>query len=921
MADDRRSGARRWFAVACIALVLCAASCAPLAGPRVRRGPNVFFVAPAGNDAWSGHLPRPNRRGTDGPFATLTRARDAVRTLREQEVVLLGSPTVHVRDGVYRLDEPLIFGPEDSAASDAPVVYAAYPGEKPILSGGRRIVGWQKPKEGNVWTAAIPEVKAGEWYFQQLWVNGERRQRARIPNEGYLLNEGPIEPLGDRAKARRDPETKKGFRFKPGDIQRWTNLDDANVVQFHSWTASVHWIKELDETNSIVRFTAPANWPTGYWTKHERYYIENVPEALDAAGEWYLDRKAGVLSYWPLPGEDMRRAEVIAPRLRHLARFEGDPADGKFVEGVKLVGLSFQHAAWQIKDKGPADGQAAVFLDAAITGKGVRNCRIERCEVARVGEYGIWLGAGSKDNRIAQCHVHDLGGGGIKLGETASAKDEAHAAERNTVDNCFIHDIGRVFHAGIGVWIGRSSHNRVAHCEICDTNYTGISVGWSWGYAPSSANHNTIEHNHVHHIGRGVLGDMGGIYTLGISPGTVIRGNVFHDVYSPGIGGGTGIYPDEGSSNLLIENNVVYHTEFGGFSQHYGRENIVRNNVFAFSNHGEVTRHRQEEHSSFTFERNIVLSTNGTPLWGNWSNGNYTMASNLYWDTATDDPEFDGMSLEEWQTLGRDKGSLIADPLFVDPQAYDFRLKPGSPAAKIGFQPIDTSQVGLYGNPEWVALPKAIEREPYTPPPPKPRYPAAIDDGFEQTAVGERAQWAVTSGEDAAKGSSIRVTDEQAASGKRSLKFTDAKDLPREWQPHLYYTPRYRKGTVRVSYDVRLEPGADLVQEWRDASNPYQVGPSIRITTDGKLVASGKELMTVPHGQWLHLAFETKLGKEATGTYDLTVTVPGQEPKRFEKLPVGKPTWRQFRWLGFISMATDTAVIYLDNVRIELQKP
>ena len=893
--------------VSCLVLVVAVSSCAPpVAMPR---GPNVFFVAPDGNDAWSGHLPRPNRRGDDGPFATLARARDAVRTLKAGQGLPQGA-TVYVRGGTYFLDQSLTVGPGDSGST-----YAAYPGEKPVLSGGRRITGWRAPTEGHVWTATIPEVKAGEWYFHQLFVDGSRRVRARIPNEGYLLNEGPIEPLGDRAKARRDPETKKGFRFKPGDIQRWTNLEDANVVQFHSWTASVHWIEELDETNSIVRFTAPANWPTGYWTQHERYYVENVPEALDAPGEWYLDRKTGVLSYWPLPGEDMRAAEVIAPRLRHLVRFEGDPASGKFVEGITLRGLSFQHAAWEIKDKGAADGQAAWFLDAAITGKGVRGCAIERCEVAHVGEYGIWLGAGSKGNRIAQCHIHDLGGGGIKIGETASPKDEAAAAEHNTVDNCFIHDIGRVFHAGIGVWIGRSSHNRVTHCEICDTNYTGISVGWSWGYAPSSAHHNVVEHNHVHHIGRGVLGDMGGIYTLGISPGTVIRGNVFHDVYSPGIGGGTGIYPDEGSSELLIENNIVYNTEFGGFSQHYGRENIVRNNVFAFSNHGEVTRHRQEEHSSFTFERNLVLSTNGTPLWGNWSNGNYTMERNLYWDTSTDDPEFDGMSFEEWQALGRDKGSLIADPLFVDPQARDFRLKPGSPAAKIGFQPIDTSGVGLYGDPDWVDLPKAIEREPFTPPPPKPRYPDAIDDGFEDTPVGERARWAVTSGED--KGASIRVTDEQAASGKHSLKFTDAPGLDHEWQPHLYYTPRYRKGTVRVSYAVRLEPGADLIQEWRDASNPYQVGPSIRITRDGKLVANGKELMAVPIGQWLHLAFETKLGKQATGAYDLTVTIPGQEPKRFEKLAVGKPAWRQLRWLGFISMATDKAAIYLDDVRLE----
>jgi len=877
----------------------------------VRPGPNTLFVAADGNDAWSGTLPRANRARTDGPFATPARARDEVRK-RKAAGTLAQGVEVFVRGGTYFLDEALAFGPEDSGPEGGVIAYCAYPGERPILSGGRRITGWRKPKEGSIWSVEIPEAKAGEWYFHQLFVNGQRRIRARIPNEGYLLNEGPIEPLADRAKAMNDPNAKSGFRFKPGDIKRWSNLEDANVIQFHSWTASVHWIKELDEANGIVRFTAPANWPTGYWTPHERYYVENVPEALDSPGEWYLDRTTGVLSYWPMPGEDLAKAEVVAPKLRHLVRLDGDPEAGRFVDRIEFRGLSFQHADWQIKDKGPADGQAAVFLDAAITGKGARQCAFERCEIAHAGEYALWLGAGSKDNRVVACHIHDLGGGGIKIGETASPKGEADAAERNAVDNCFIHDTGHMFHAGVGVWIGRSSGNRVTHNEICDLDYTGVSVGWSWGYAPSSANHNLVEHNHIHHIGRGVLGDMGGIYTLGISPGTALRGNVIHDVYSPGIGGGTGIYPDEGSSEILIENNLVHHTEFGGFSQHYGRENTVRNNILAFSLNGEVARYRQEDHLSFTFERNLVYSTNGVLLWGNWSNGQYKMGHNLYWDTSTPDPEFDGLDLADWQALGRDQGSLVADPLFVAPEKLDFRLRPHSPAAELGFVPFDPGEAGLYGDRAWVNLPKAIKRKPFTPPPPKPRFPETIDDGFETTPVGERAAWAVTSGED--KGASIRVTDEAAASGARCLKFTDAPGLEREWQPHLFYTPSYNKGIARLSFDVRLEPGALFVHEWRDASQPYLIGPSIAIDSKGQLTANRKPLMAVPIGQWVHLDIVAALGREATGTYDLAVTVAGQPPQKFEKLPVGSPGWKRLRWLGFVSLAKEKAIIYLDNV-------
>jgi len=877
-----------------------------------------FYVAANGNDQWSGRLSAPNADKTDGPFSTLLRARDAIRELKAQG--RLQEPvTVLVRGGIYWLAEPLVLTAEDSGTESCPIAYAAYAGETPIVSGGRAISGWRKPNDGSVWTAEIPEVKAGEWYFHQLFVDGRRRIRARMPNEGYFLNEGPIEPLDDRREARGDPAAKMGFRFKPGDMRRWTNLDDANVLQFHSWTASVHWIKELDERNHVVHFTAPANWPTGYWTKNERYYVENVPEALDSPGEWYLDRTTGVLSYWPMPGEDPTEVQVIAPKLRHVVRLEGMPGEGSGVEWVNFKGLSFQHADWRIADKGPADGQAAHFLEAAVLARGAKHCTFQRCEIAHVGEYALWLAAGSTDNRVFHSHLHDLGGGGIKIGETYSPKTEAEAAARNTVDNCFIHDTGHMFHAGVGVWIGRSSHNAVTHNEICDLDYTGVSVGWSWGYAPSSANHNVVEYNHIHHIGRTVLGDMGGIYTLGISPGTRLRNNVIHDVYSPGIGGGAGIYPDEGSTEILIENNLVHHTENGCFSQHYGRENIVRNNIFAFSRTGEIARYREEDHLSFTFERNIVYSTTGYFLLGGWTGGNYQIRDNLYWDTSTLEPDFGDVDFEEWQALGRDENSVIADPLFVDPPSLDFRLRPESPALKLGFQPFDPSQAGLYGEPEWVALPKRIIRPPLELPPVRSHGPQPLDEGFEETPVGEPAALATTSGEEL--GASIRVTDEAAATGNRSLRFTDAPGLKYDWQPHLYYHPQFKKGIAHLSFAVRLEEGAVFIHEWRDASSPYRVGPSIRIDADGQLSAGGKPLVSVPTGQWIRLDFLAGLGKQATGSYDLTVTVPGQGPGKFAALPVGNPAWRSLRWLGFISLANGRTVMYLDDVKLERREP
>jgi hypothetical protein len=308
-----------------------------------------------------------------------------------------------------------------------------------------------------------------------------------------------------------------------------------------------------------------------------------------------------------------------------------------------------------------------------------------------------------------QNEIHDLGAGGVRIGEGGNPNTDAEAASRNLIDNNFIHDGGKIFRAGVGVWIGRSSYNTISHNEISDLDYSGLSIGWCWGYAPSSANHNVIEHNHVHHIGRGVLSDMGGIYTLGISPGTVIRHNIFHDIHSYSYGG-WGIYPDEGSSEILIENNIAYTTKTGGFHQHYGKENIVRNNIFAFSKEGQIIRTREEEHISFFFERNIVYFDNGRLLGSNWKNGNYRLDYNVYWDTSNPEIEFAGMSFKKWQAKGQDTHSIIADPMFVDAEGLDFRLKPESPAFNVGFKQIDTSENGLYGPREWVDMPGRIRR-------------------------------------------------------------------------------------------------------------------------------------------------------------------------------------------------------------------
>ena len=669
-----------------------------------------LHVAPTGNDAWSGRLAASNADGSDGPLATLAGARDAIRRLKAKGS-LDGAVRVLVAGGAYRVSEPIVFTPQDSGTKDAPIVYAAVPGQRPRISGGVPITGWKRV-DGELWATYVPAVKNGKWYFRQLFVNDQRCIPARTPNDDVFRSAGPGVPYKDRAKARRDPKTKTSFFYQDDDLKAWPNMGDAVAVVYHSWTTSRHRIKSLDTKKRLVEFTAPSSWPMSYWEKNERYYVESVREALDASGEWYLDRKSGLLTYYPRPGEDMTKATVVAPMPEEILRLDGDPATGKPIQYLTFEGITFEYTDWIMPEAEPVDGQANASLKTAtVHFRGAQNCTLRRCEIARTGGYALWLQCGSKDVRVEQCHIHDMAAGGVRIGETTLPKEEPLQTERNTVSNCFIHNGGNVYHAGIGVWIGRSSYNTVHNNEICDFFYSGVSVGWSWGYAPSTAHHNLIEYNHIHHLGWNQLSDLGGIYCLGLSPGTRLCYNHIHDVCSYSYGG-WGLYTDEGSTGILMENNIVYRVKDGAFHQHYGRDNIVQNNVLALSaTYGQIRRSRQEEHNSFTARRNIIYSNDAPTLGGNWSNGNFKLESNCYWDASGKPPAFPGgLTLAQWQAKGHDAGSIVADPKFVDAANFNFGVRRDSPVLKLGFKPIDTDKIGLIGSADWKSLPDKVER-------------------------------------------------------------------------------------------------------------------------------------------------------------------------------------------------------------------
>jgi parallel beta-helix repeat protein len=540
-------------------------------------------------------------------------------------------------------------------------------------------------------------------------VKGERRTRARHPNKGYLK----IVSLPDKAADWTKGHTR--FEFWRGDLKAWPSVTNAEVVAMTRWVESRLPVVSVDETQRLVNLGKRSVFEL---QPDDLYYVEHVFEALDAPGEWYLDAPGGTLFYLPMPGEQLESFEAIAPVLPQVVRLEGRPQANEFVSRVEFRGLTFAHTEWNLARVGDTNAppgwpartsevggfsQAAVGVPSAVWGEGARNCAFEACTFANLGTYGLELARGCRSNRIVRCEFGDLGAGGVRIGETAVRANASEQSGDNEISDCHIHDGGKVFQSAVGVWIGQSPNNRVTHNLIHDFYYTGISIGWTWGYGPALATNNLVEWNHIHHIGvqsdgdGPVLSDMAGIYTLGRQPGTRILNNLWHDVAATKYGG-WGIYFDEGSSGIVAENNIVYRTTHGGFHQHYGATNTVRNNIFAFARDQQLQRSREEPHVSFSFSNNIVLFDQGVLLGSTWKNDNFVLDGNVYWDSRPgakpDEMKFAGATLEQWRARGHDQGSLIADPLFVAPQKNDFRLQGSSPALKMGFHPIDLSRAG-----------------------------------------------------------------------------------------------------------------------------------------------------------------------------------------------------------------------------------
>ena len=658
-----------------------------------------LHVSPRGDDAADGSSSR--------PFATIARACKAARAMGKGTRIVL-------KAGEHRLSRTLRLGKADSG-----LVFTCAPGARAVVSGFRDIVGWRKEADG-LWSAPVPWVTAREKGFRSLFVNGEARSRARLPKgDAFFTAMKEERPEGMSWLTWAHNLERSRFEIQKGDIDPAWDLAAGEVIVYHYWVDShviPRRVVEEDGKTFLELSLSIRRTPS-----EAIYRLENLREIATEPGEWALDSIHRRVYYRPRKGENMTRAKVTAPYLDRLVEIDG-------AEDVVFDGVAFTGARYELPPGGRNDMQASHAVDASVSLSHASRCRFVNCRFENLDGYALDMRDGTRDCLVSHTAMLHLGAGGVRLNadvgswrskqppdnlRDAAVFDPRRRVAGNEISDCEIGDYGLFFPSACGVLLMNAEHTSVVHNHIHDGYYTGVSVGWVWGHMPSVSFANDISFNHIHDIGKGLLSDMGGIYTLGVSSGTRMCNNLIHGIDARHYGG-WGLYNDEGSSNILVENNVVYDTKFSGYHMHFGRECIVRNNIFGGGRIDQLTRSRRMAHISFYFYNNIVYWTQGKLHTGNWDDpDDYDFVFhpdhvrklrkttecdwNLYFNPAMKrkDVRFGpDLTWEEWQARGEDVHSVWADPKFADPAAHDFTLPPDSPAFKLGFRPIDISSIG-----------------------------------------------------------------------------------------------------------------------------------------------------------------------------------------------------------------------------------
>jgi len=594
----------------------------------------------------------PGQKG-EGTFSTIQQACEAARkdgADRPRKVVIAA--------GEYFLDKPLLLTEKDSG-----LTIEAARGAKVVLYGGRRVTDWEKDGD-KFYAAELPGVKDRTWDFRALIVNGRYCLRARLPETGTFTHESVFDvpwmtTTGGGWKRKPTEQELTTMKYRPEDISGWLDVNNAEVMVYHMWDESLVGLAKVDAESHTLTFRNPAGHPAGAFGV-KKYVVWNVRQGLTRAGQWYLDRTAGKVVYWPLPGEDMSKATVFAPALESVIPIAG--SKGKLARDITIRGLSISVTTTPLK----AGGFGAAAFDGAVRIGGAEDCRLVDLEIFNVGGQGIK--AAGENTRIEGCHVSNTGACGINIRGDGWAVCDNH-----------VHDVGLTYPSAIAVSAG-GSNAQISHNEIHDCPYSAVTCG---------GENNRIENNLIHHAMK-ELHDGAGIYCFA-GKNLTLRGNFIRDIIDTGGYGASAYYLDERSEGCLVEGNLSLRVVRPSHN-HMAKGNTIRNNVFISDEDMTLTFPRSTD---YVVERNVL-----------YAKGKIVIQNPDAITTSKDNVMFsvqgkiEAHKLDRYNDIGTydykaEPENSIGDPLISDFDSGKVRFGPDSPAVKLGIEPIDVRSAGV----------------------------------------------------------------------------------------------------------------------------------------------------------------------------------------------------------------------------------
>ncbi len=643
-------------------------------------GSDVLYVSPDGNDGWSGTI--------DKPLKTLNAAKNIVS--RDG----LTNATIYLREGTYYLDSTLSLTPADNN-----ITFSAYNNENVVLSGAYVISNWKvEYLDGRaVWTSDI-DASGISGDFNTLYGQGGLLSNSRLPETGYYYASAGADPQNPTNATF---AVNKAFIYRNSDISDFYDYTHIHVRLFHYWVDEYLNIADIDTANKKVSLDRGSGCTIG---ADDAYYLENVREAFDKPGEWYMDYGAYKLYYIPYENETITSTSVRAGGLEKLMSITG-------CSGITFNGITFADTNWS--DSGATSAQADNNEKPCIELRDSSGISFNGCKFKNIGETCLRISDGCSYCTVNGCEFTDIGAHAVYI---SGPNSETNVTNHITVTDNYIYNYGLMRPMSVAVFQTYARYSDISHNEIHHGAYTAISVGWTWGYTYTANNYNTVSDNLIYDIGHAALSDMGGIYLLGVTDWTEVSGNVVSDVAAgkdASTYGGWGIYLDEGSKNVTVKNNLVYDCDSQGFHQHYGQVNTVQNNIFAFNKDAQVRSSRTTTAAELgstpvteLYLKNNILAGDGQMMYQKVSKGRFTDSQNLYYDylysknqngevySSIEDANDTKKAKSDIASLGYYKNGVFADPCFLDPENRNFNFTGTSGTGQIGFTPYDFSNVG-----------------------------------------------------------------------------------------------------------------------------------------------------------------------------------------------------------------------------------